>query len=191
MPGSQRGRMPTPSKQDFNAAYVAHQPLEIQHLLSVDDPDQAAALAQTLTGKGYLIDVPIMVWHWDPFETMRMRIYYGYTWVPSLGGAPVQTAPGLSSIPGLMPYDPANRPPASIKVSLDLGDYPPYVVLPPPGPAPQPVMNMVGKETVKGMFEALWPAPQKFMDGSMVTQDGKTYLFHRPSAFGLYWWTTA
>lgn len=60
----------------------------------------ALAAAQQLALAGHvdqadLVDVPIMVWGWDPLLTMQTRISYGYTWVPSALAAPIEIAPGL------------------------------------------------------------------------------------------------
>ena len=41
--------------------------------------DAASQLAQ----EGYTIDVPIMVWGWDPATTIAAREAMNYTWVPS------------------------------------------------------------------------------------------------------------
>lgn len=77
------------------------------------------------TGQGDLIDVPIMVWGWDPTVTMQMRGLLGYTWVPSALAPPVQVAPGLV-VPGVSSYNPDAPGPMYIKVSSSATDYPPY-----------------------------------------------------------------
>lgn len=98
-------------------AYWAEQPTPVQALRNMTDPDRSA-MALQLAQQGYAIDVPIMVWGWDPLTTMVERQNYGYTWVPSALQSPVALAPGLS-YPGLTPYDPNSPPPGSIKVSTD------------------------------------------------------------------------
>jgi hypothetical protein len=90
----------------------------VQALRFLDDPLQRRQLAQDLAARGFQIDVPIMVWDWDPEMTMRLRQQAGYTWVPSALQNPVQIAPGLMC-PGIDPYNPAARPPGAIVVSLD------------------------------------------------------------------------
>jgi hypothetical protein len=91
----------------------------------------ALAAAQQLALAGHvdqadLVDVPIMVWGWDPLLTMQTRISYGYTWVPSALAAPIEIAPGLI-VPGVPSYS-ASQPEAGyIKVSIDAADYPVYV----------------------------------------------------------------
>ena len=99
-------------------AYWAMQPHEVQALRDISDDTQRAEAASELAYKGFAIDVPIMVWKWDPLVTMELRKSAGYTWVPSAMQAPVQVAPGLS-FPGLPGYDPKNPPPGSIKVTTD------------------------------------------------------------------------
>ena len=98
-------------------AYWAEQPAAVQVLRNMPDSDRQAA-AVALAQQGYTIDVPIMVWGWDPLTTMMWRQNYGYTWVTSALDAPVQLAPGLS-FPGLTPYDANNPPAGSIKVTTD------------------------------------------------------------------------
>jgi hypothetical protein len=90
-------------------AYWAEQPAAVQALQNMP-ADQVGPAAMALAQQGYVIDVPIMVWGWDPLTTMVERQNYGYTWVPSGLQAPVQVPPGLS-FPGLPTYDP-NKPPA-------------------------------------------------------------------------------
>ena len=76
---------------------------------------QRQALASSLASQGYKIDVPIMVWGWDAAKVTALRQGYGYTWVPAMGQAPIQVAPGLNE-PGLTAYNPNNPPPGSILV---------------------------------------------------------------------------
>jgi len=99
-------------------SYWAQQPPEVQALRDVADDGERAALAQQLANDGYKIDVPIMVWRWDPLITMTIRQNTGYTWVPSGNQQPLPTCPNCS-VPGLPSYDPANPPAGSIPVSTD------------------------------------------------------------------------
>ncbi|HLW77573.1 MAG TPA: hypothetical protein VKS01_11325 [Bryobacteraceae bacterium] len=103
------------SKMTPYQAYWAEQPPAVQALQNMDPADRGAA-AQQLAAQGYQIDVPIMVWGWDPLATMIERQSYGYTWVPSASGSPVDVPPGVS-FPGLPAYDAANPQPGSIQVS--------------------------------------------------------------------------
>ena len=76
-------------------AYWASQPPAVQALQNMPD-DQRYAAAQQLANEGYTIDVPIMVWGWDPLATMVMRQDDGLTWVPSAMQADIPVAPGDS-----------------------------------------------------------------------------------------------
>ncbi len=96
-------------------AYWSAQPPAVQQLRELTSESQRQALAATLTSQGYKIDVPIMVWGWDAAKVTSLRQGYGYTWVPAMGQAPIQVAPGLTE-PGLTAYNPNNPPPGSIAV---------------------------------------------------------------------------
>ncbi|MEO8025163.1 MAG: hypothetical protein ABI823_01735 [Bryobacteraceae bacterium] len=98
--------------------YWAAQPKPVQELRFMDDPGDRRAKAYELASAGYQIDVPIMVWDWDPKQTMDLRKMYGYTWVPSALQDPVKIAPGLT-MPGVTPYDPTRPPAGSILVNTD------------------------------------------------------------------------
>jgi len=98
-------------------AYWAQQPAAVQALQNMDPADRSTTAMQ-LAEQGYKIDVPIMVWGWDPLTTMVERQNYGYTWVPSAMQPMVPLAPGLS-FPGLQSYDPTNPPAGSIAVTTD------------------------------------------------------------------------
>ena len=99
------------TQQQFDQAYWLSQPPEIQALQTID-PTQRAAQAATLATNGFIIDVPIMVWGWDPATTMAARQSYGYTWVPSAGQQPIETAPGIAF--GGTAYNPNYPPSGSI-----------------------------------------------------------------------------
>jgi hypothetical protein len=118
-PAPQREATPAPttasSSQSFNDAYWAKQPAAVQQLRSIQDQGERTLLGTQLATQGYSIDVPIMLWGWDPGITTQLRQSYGYTWVPSALQQPVAVAPGLS-VPGLAPYDPAHPPAGSIAV---------------------------------------------------------------------------
>ena len=98
--------------------YWASQPKAVQALQDIEDPTARKLKAWDLAIQGYTIDVPIMVWGWDPQYTMELRKNYGYTWVPSALQDTVKIAPGLQ-MPGVTPYDPNNPPPGSIRVNTD------------------------------------------------------------------------
>jgi hypothetical protein len=96
-------------------AYWAAQPTAVQALRYAPDAEKPE-MAQQLASEGYSIDVPIMVWGWDPLATMIQRQQEGYTWVPSALQASVEDAPGVS-MPGSAPYNPNDPPAGSIQVS--------------------------------------------------------------------------
>jgi len=100
-----------PQSGPYSAEYWASQPAAVQALQNISDPAERQARATELAHQGYTIDVPIMVWGWDPQITMELRGQYGYTWVPSALQPNVQIAPGLTMPGTLQPYD-ANNPPA-------------------------------------------------------------------------------
>src|ERR1700693_3400963 len=118
----------------FDKAYWASEPPELQALPAIEDFTQRSTRAAVLAAQGFVVDVPIMVWSWDPYLVMTMRSNYGYTWVPSALQSNVLVAPGVSQ-PGTVPYDPAHPPTGSIRVSTSLADYPP---LNPPVAVPLP-----------------------------------------------------
>ena len=101
--------------QSFDDAYWAAQPAAVQQLRTIDDQGQRTTMATQLATQGYKIDVPIMVWGWDPSQVTSLRQSYGYTWVPSALQNPVPVAPGLAQ-PGMQSYDPNNPPAGSITV---------------------------------------------------------------------------
>jgi hypothetical protein len=103
------------STQSFDDAYWAQQPAAVQQLRNMDDYTERTQLAAQLTSQGYTIDVPIMVYGWDPAKITAARESYGYTWVPSAMQKPVAEAPGIST-PGGQAYDPNNPPAGSIAV---------------------------------------------------------------------------
>jgi hypothetical protein len=105
------------AQQAYDNDYWASQPAAVQALRTMQDPDQKAALATQLAGEGYSIDVPIMVWGWDPSIVTSMRQSEGYTWVPSALQNPVEMLPGLPSMGNMAAYNPNNPPSGSISVS--------------------------------------------------------------------------
>ena len=107
----------TPAKPaNVYDAYWATQPPEVQALRHMKTEAERTLKGQELAGQGFAIDVPIMVWQWDPLMTMRARQSAGYTWVPSANGDPIELGPGID-FPGLDPYDPNHPPVGSIPVS--------------------------------------------------------------------------
>lgn len=103
------------SQAAFDDAYWAKQPAAVQQLRNIQDPGQKQQVATELAQQGYTIDVPIMVWGWDPQIATQLRQSQGYTWVPSALQQPVEMAPGLT-VAGMPSYDPAHPPAGSIQV---------------------------------------------------------------------------
>lgn len=131
--------MPNP-QSIFDAAYHASLSPEILALVNTPDYETRVTLASQLASRGDIIDVPIMVYGWDPYLIMQYRQSLGYTWVPSALQPAPSIAPGVSQ-PGTVPYDPAHPPARSIKVSTNIADYPPFT---PPKPPPPPPTDIVG-----------------------------------------------
>ncbi len=113
---TQSSSTPLDAQQAFDQAYWASQPPAVQALQNMQNPEQRAALGAQLASEGYSIDVPIMVWGWDPSITMAMRQSEGYTWVPSALQTPVEDAPGLPSFGTVAAYNSNNPPAGSISV---------------------------------------------------------------------------
>ncbi len=99
-------------------AYWAEQPPAVQALRNMPDDERYEA-AQELAKQGYTIDVPIMVWGWDPLTTMTLRQNDGYTWVPSGMQPNIAVGPGIANVWNVAGYDANNPPPGSIKVTTD------------------------------------------------------------------------
>ncbi len=89
-------------------AYWAEQPPAVQALRNMPDGPAKDQLATSLSNQGYAIDNQIMVMGWDPQTTMMLRQDYGYSWVPSYGGANPFATGGSN---------PASAPAGSIAVS--------------------------------------------------------------------------
>lgn len=178
---------PQITQQQFDQAYWASQPPEIQALPGIADPDQRAAQAATLATDGFTIDVPIMVWGWDAYLVMSMRAQMGYTWVPSALQPPVTISPGLAQ-PGVIPYDPSNPPPGSIKVSTNIADYPPYT--PPAQPTPQTPAGSdpVGLQSIGKIYLSV--PGETYQNGATFTDSRGTFQKHvvvTPFGRSSYW----
>jgi hypothetical protein len=131
----------------FDNAYWASQPLPVQALQTMDASQQGrTTLAYQLAGQGYFIDVPIMVWGWDPYMIMYQRQIDGYTTYPDALNSQTRT------------------------VSLNLSDYPPAAV-----PAPQGVLvgPQIGMSPYYFATEAAVSAG--LPAGYTTTQDGITF----------------
>jgi len=104
------------STETADDIYWSNQPAAVQQLRGIQDMDQRQQLATQLANEGYSIDVPIMVWGWDPAKVTAARESYGYTWVPSALQQPVSAAPGITG-GGIIQYDPTQPPSGSIQVA--------------------------------------------------------------------------
>ena len=107
------------TQAQYDAAYLAAQPPAVKTLMGLPGGSPRIAAAQTLVAEGYLVDTTIMVWAWSAYYTMKSRLAYGYTWVPSAGMPPIQEAPGDDQ-PGVPPYDAAVMPKGGLLVTLDI-----------------------------------------------------------------------
>lgn len=161
---------------NFDKAYWASQPPEVRALPAIDDLTQRSTRGADLAGKGFTIDVPIMVWGWDPYLVMKMRSDFGYTWVPSALMPAVTIAPGLSA-PGSIPYDPTHVPNGGIHVSTNIADYLPYD---PPAAAVPPSQaatnDPVGLQSLGTLYLSV-PGEQ-YPDGAKFTDSRGTFLKH-------------
>ena len=177
------------TQTQFDQAYWASQPPEVRALVGIADQTQRASVAAQLASQGFTIDVPIMVWGWDAYLVMTMRANYGFTWVPSALQPAVTMAPGVS-IPGTLPYDPANPPPGSIRVSTNIQDYPPFDPPAPPTPQPAPVgTDPVGNQSVGTLYYSV-PGVDNYPDGAKYTDSRGTFLKHvviTPFGRTCYW----
>jgi hypothetical protein len=109
------------SKMTPTDAYWAEQPVAVQALRNCPD-DEKFSMAQDLAKQGYAVDLPIMVWGWDPLVTMTLRQQEGYTWIPSAFQPNIPIGPGITNAWNLPSYDAKNPPPGSIKVSTDFAN---------------------------------------------------------------------
>jgi hypothetical protein len=150
----------------FDAAYIAHQPTLVQHLMSmpVDGPtpsDLAAQFqarnlaAQGLQAQGYQIDSIIMIYGWDPYWAMFYRQQWGIT-ANYLG----TTTP--------------------VKISTNISDFPPYVI-PPAPPAPPASTSLVGADLGNGFYGVAPGADVSGLsDGQPYNSDPRgVFIFHR------------
>jgi hypothetical protein len=162
-------------QSEFDKAYWAAQPPEPRGLAAIDDFDQRTQRAADLAAKGFTVDVPIMVWAWDPYLVMKYRQDYGYTWVPSALQPNVSVAPGVTQ-PGAASYDPTHPPPGSIRVSTNIADYPPFD---PPAPAPQPPPpngDPVGIQSLGTLYLSV--PGEAYPDGAKFADARGTFLKH-------------
>jgi len=171
---------------EFDKAYWAAQPPEARALPAVDEFELRVKRAAELAAKGFVIDVPIMVWGWDPYLVMKMRSDYGYTWVPSALQPNISVAPGVTQ-PGSVPYDPTHAPEGSIRVSTNIADYPPFD--PPVPPAQQNTSgDPVGLQSLGNLYLSV--PGEVYPDGAKFSDARGTFLKHvalTPFGRSNYW----
>ena len=111
------------TQTQYDALYLKSQPPAVQKLMAlpggIAGSQARVTLGRQLAGEGYLIDTTIMIWAWSAYWTMKSRLAYGYTWVPSALQPPVQIAPTVKE-PGIPTYDGAIVPPGALIVTLDM-----------------------------------------------------------------------
>lgn len=179
--------------------YWANKPSQVRALRGMPS-DQVSLAAKQLADDGYTIDVPIMVYQWEPVTVMGIRQEEGFTWVPSGNQPNIPVMPGLV-FPGLPTYDPLHPPPGSIRVSINAADYPAFD--PPPPPPPPLPTNIVGIREWGNVYTygpgawSIAPGDKVFtingkvgtdIEGQPVTQDGATYTAHiSPGPLGIGW----
>lgn len=133
----------------WDEMYWEAQPLPVQGLQQMDAGAAARSQqAYLLAGQGYFIDVPIMVWGWDPYMTMYQRQIDGYTTYPDALNA--QTRP----------------------VTLAASAYPP--VAPPAAPVGILVGAQIGMSPYYFLTQAAVDA--KLPAGYKTTQNGQTFI---------------
>jgi hypothetical protein len=103
------------AQEAFDNAYWAAQPPAVQALRNMPADERVNAATQ-LANEGYSIDVPIMVWGWDPYTVTQAREANGYTWVPSALQPSLPVAPGITTYGTIPPYDPNDPPAGAISV---------------------------------------------------------------------------
>lgn len=97
---------------NFDNAYWRSQPDEVEKLFSMD-PTQPArrALAMQLSNMGYKIDEVIMVYGQDAYMTMRARQASGYSSLQAMNGATIRVSVNIGDFP---PFDPKPVPVTTI-----------------------------------------------------------------------------
>jgi hypothetical protein len=160
---------------EFNQAYWAAQPPEIRAMPGIEDQQERSKRAAELAIKGFCIDVPILVYGWDAYLVMKLRSDFGYAWVPSALQPPVSISPTLSA-PGAVAYDATHPPSGSIRVSLNVQDYPPFN--PPPQPTPQTPAgdNPVGLQSIATLYLSV--PGETYQDGARYTDSRGTFAKH-------------
>lgn len=182
-----------PNDQAFDKAYWLSLPPQLRIFdVNGGDPivnatravreNSAAALA----GKGFNVDIPILVFQWDACLVMDQRAQVGFTWVPSALQPSIKIAPGLNA-PGVAPYDPLHPPAGSIAVTINAADLKPFD--PPITPAaPSTITKLVGPLSIANLY--LPVVGDDSPDGTEYTDDRGTFIKHKtvgPFGNRVYW----
>lgn len=104
----------------FNDWWWSQQPAAVQALRNMPQGQDRQQAAIALAQQGYSIPGAIAGWGWDPSAVFTQAGQYGYTWLPGVGQAPVQMAPGLSMPGNLKEYNPSMAPQGSVQVPTSL-----------------------------------------------------------------------
>ena len=146
-------------------------------------------LANAAVKNGVIVDLPIMVWNWNPYQTMLSRQNFGYTWVPSAGMQGIQLVPGVT-FPGMVPYNPLPPyPKGAIVVSTNPADFPPFGTPAPPvvpvtrGPIGDAIPN-----TNPQQYVVNYPEAASFTNGQTLAVLGHTYKLVAPGIFSPRYW---
>ena len=103
-------------QKTFDDAYWAFQPLDVQKLRTIQDQPTRDAMCHTLSAQGRFIDVPVMDWGWDAYDTMYLRQVSGYATYPD---ATLTMTRPVDLDPTHYPPTPIPVPPAGILVGAE------------------------------------------------------------------------
>lgn len=187
--------MNTPDQ--FNAAWLAAQPVDVQLLVANTPVGDARTAALDALAAKYAAQTPpigldeqILEAALPAYWVMQARVWYGYYdpntgkgWVPAIG-QPFITLPPGETYPGRPTYDPDAAPAGSVKVvdptNCNLAvEYPPAIPPAPPMPAPSSVplvdLSQPWPDQGPNAFYATW-AGRSIPDGTTITEDGKQWV---------------
>lgn len=157
---------PKPIRDTFNPLTNPNEPFD-------NLKDKALAFSQ----QGFKIDVYIMLMRMDPYIIMRQRQDLGFSSVPAVGEMPVTLPPSLGG--------PTNA--GSIKVSVNLADYPAYPEPQVPTPT-NPTRSPIGPLLTGKTYLALMPESSSYHNGDSVNVNGKVYKLQFPNIFAPPYW---
>lgn len=163
----------------FADAYWNSFPAPVRALRNISDDVARYEAAVTLAKQGFPIDVEIMVNGATPYLEQWQRLVDGFTWVPNAMQPRIGFSEGINN-PPYVPYDPANPPVGSLKVSVNPSDYPPNADIPPPNPPPVQSTNLVGVPMMVGGFALSGTAATELKSGAIfngfkLVENGHSY----------------